>query len=747
LIPGYYELDDFQVRTPTDIVGQHIHLVKFDVLASDGAANGFNYEDGTFSPDEVRARIAAINNAKGLYSRKAGLADFEPKMLTAKSLPFFGSGPAGNWLGAQATVQRWYADPLEGKNSEGKKFDRTLRTVFTHDHFGPSTHQQAGLYAGLLVEPAETEWLDNSDKANKLGGRTAPAYAKDGSPTKDGGPTSWQAIIAYKEEGKKKESYREFALEFQDFQLAYDRTSLQQPVPYAEYATADPVSPWGWMEKDKSVAISPPKGGPTLISTGPEPGTRSMNYRNEPLAFRLAEATPRDPDKIDLSQVYRSIPRTDPDLHRQPTGPINPKFPKGFHYPGGFEGADDDDPYTPLLRAYQGDKVQIRTLVGAHMVGHSFGLHGLRWLTEPSDPESGFRSTQAMGISEHFEMEFELPPSAPQAKPGNAYADYLYMPSSGTDGQKGGLWGLLRAYQGAPSQPLAPLPSNPDRGVLASGKDPIADFYATLPEGKVKTYHVTATTAARALPGRELVYYQRGNLTIADSDALIYVLSDTLGPDGKLLAPDPNQAIEPLILRANAGDLIEVVLENQLNPAGNPLFTQGSPAGPAFRGLKYLVSSNVGLRPQLVSLDVTNDDGFNVGQNPVQTVSPGTNTGTYKWYAGIFKRKADGALEGVPVEFGAVNLLPSDPLMQHPHGLFAALVVEPEGTTWKDNRASTIIYRGGKPIFKEFVAMMQGDPVVPNMAINYKTEPMSARYFDDNKAGRGQSALWVRFTI
>ena len=56
LVPSVYELDDFQVRTPTDIIGQHIHLVKFDVTSSDGGANGFNYEDGTFSPDEVRER-------------------------------------------------------------------------------------------------------------------------------------------------------------------------------------------------------------------------------------------------------------------------------------------------------------------------------------------------------------------------------------------------------------------------------------------------------------------------------------------------------------------------------------------------------------------------------------------------------------------------------------------------------------------------------------------------------------------
>src|SRR5262249_35623890 len=42
LVPNYYLVDDFQVRTPTDILGQHIHLVKFDVTSSDGAGNGFN---------------------------------------------------------------------------------------------------------------------------------------------------------------------------------------------------------------------------------------------------------------------------------------------------------------------------------------------------------------------------------------------------------------------------------------------------------------------------------------------------------------------------------------------------------------------------------------------------------------------------------------------------------------------------------------------------------------------------------
>ena len=42
LAPESYELDDYQVRSTTDIIGQHIHLVKFDVTAADGSANGWN---------------------------------------------------------------------------------------------------------------------------------------------------------------------------------------------------------------------------------------------------------------------------------------------------------------------------------------------------------------------------------------------------------------------------------------------------------------------------------------------------------------------------------------------------------------------------------------------------------------------------------------------------------------------------------------------------------------------------------
>ena len=72
LVPNYYELDDFQVRTPTDILGQHIHLVKFDVTASDGAGNGFNY-DGRH-PGAARRRRADPRDQQELQRSRRNAA-------------------------------------------------------------------------------------------------------------------------------------------------------------------------------------------------------------------------------------------------------------------------------------------------------------------------------------------------------------------------------------------------------------------------------------------------------------------------------------------------------------------------------------------------------------------------------------------------------------------------------------------------------------------------------------------------
>jgi manganese oxidase len=803
LVPNYYELDDFQVRTPTDILGQHIHLVKFDVTSSDGSGNGFNYEDGTFSPDEVRDLIKWINVTNGLTGGK-GLFDFDPvtqwanknlqTLLSATPPPTDitsglsdpghyndcsnpGDPTRGIWCGAQTTVQRWYADPLLNLASDATTLgkDRTIRTVFTHDHFGPSTHQQVGLYAALVVEPKDSTWKE-PQTGTVMGTRT------------DGGPTSWQANI---ETSNVADSYREFLFEIQDMALAYGPQSINksQFIPYPcigkTTAQCNPATRWGWTDTTNAINPLPPSNTapglfPVSIISGNIMGTQSVNYRNEPLPNRVVATTGPNQNQLangeagSLSHVFRSIPRPDTPLFNvQPSGGsrINPgctitgkpwdaNWPC-FVYPTNplTGGMGATDPFTPLARVYEGDKVQVRVLPGAHMSPHYFTLNGLNWLFEPGTPNdpnaktqnnSGYRSTQPMGISEHWEMLFTTPVAVTGTN--KPQADYLYTGNALQVGLQNGMWGLLRAY--ATAQPdLVALPNNaPGNKTAMSDGCPA---YAT----KTRSYDVTATTAQQALPGGTLVYNNRpsGSPTlppIADPNAMLYILTDDLDENGKLktgIKP------EPLVLRAAAGECVAVTLRNTLDPSSTALSKDTEAVQPfgncinctPFVGWKLRPPGTVGLHPQLLSYNVTVSDGMNVGLNPVQTAkatlsNQPPNVVKYFWYAGN-PPTADNP-SATPIEFGAVGLFAADPLLQHQTGLVGALVVEPKGSSWMCDGgvkcdgtsngtkvpisyASATVTKSDGSTFREFVVVTQDDANITGAAgINYKTEPISLRF-------------------
>jgi len=892
LLPSYYELDDFQVRTPTDIVGQHIHLVKFDVTASDGAGNGFNYEDGTFAPDEVQERISSINTKGGLYAFDPATGFVNPakqNKLTLKDVADYypppGSTfvklnqgvpqwtkPAGRpgsvfaplgheeaWDGAQTTIQLWEVDAL--LNNEG--VDRTLRTVFSHDHFGPSTHQQAGLYAGMVVEPENSEWyLPHGERMNTRS---------------DGGPTSWNGYIVTE---NSKDSYREFMLEFQDMQLAYakgsptqtsaklfdpsipkelppsaaftlgqehsaitpnvmtqmlqtysdalDKATLPGPftlgplhlpgftgvfpqfgVPLSDKATVkvdQPGGQWtiteatgqinagmhyvvrakkgtagtidrmfvftpdiapGWASgpdgsSNQKFALNAPtnilngqQDDPENFANGPpfaqivsqnQFGTYSLNYRNEPVPFRLGlpgSTPPPTADQSDLALAYSSIQRADPDLNIQPGKaqgyPLTPLVPN----------AQGTDPYTPLLEGYVNDHVQIRTLVGAHTQAHAFQVYGVKWLFEMDNTNSGWRNAQLMGLSEHFEMRFDLPGTAaphtdPLLKDLPPFADYFYSPSSDIVGLNNGLWGIMRAYGATMpvdrSNPhwLEPLPNNPKPA--GSGETDL--FQKGYTDAKnagrpTREFDVTAVTA-KALPGGKLVYNGRDPANTFSTDAaVLYVRSADLD-SGKL---KPGVPIEPLILRAAAGEWIKVTLRNGF-AKDDPLFTTfqrlpyGTPFGTfSLPAAKMTPSMKVGLHPQLVAYDPIRANGLLVGFNSKDgLVAPGPKALDLYWYAGELKRNGD-QLEAKPIEFGATSLTPADPLLQSQFGMVGALIIEPAGSTWVEDvnptktHASATVKVPGNSDFREFVVIDQN--LVANTpkigAINYRTEPFNLR--------------------
>ncbi|MDD6572310.1 MAG: multicopper oxidase domain-containing protein [Thermoflexaceae bacterium] len=97
LLPEYIEGSPFQLRTLTDIVGHHVHLVKFDTIVADGAANGWN-------------NIAGARRYETL-------------------------------------IERFFAE-------------EELRTVFFHDHLFANSHQQHGLFGALIIEEAGATFHD-----------------------------------------------------------------------------------------------------------------------------------------------------------------------------------------------------------------------------------------------------------------------------------------------------------------------------------------------------------------------------------------------------------------------------------------------------------------------------------------------------------------------------------------------------------------------------------------------------------
>jgi hypothetical protein len=815
LVPSLYELDDYQVRTPTDVIGQHIHMVKFDVTSADGAANGFNYEDGTLSPDEVRERINAINAEGGIVSLAGGRS-----RLTAAEHEFFGPGPNDRWLGARTTVQRWFADPI--LNARGE--DRTLGVVFTHDHFGPSTHQQVGLYATLLVEPAGSIWKHN-EREETFGTRS------------DGGPTSWQARIIGGN-NPLEPSFREFYLEWSDFQHAYKKDFNGVTGPDNPQSFRKAINPVVRVEAPNALADNP---GDVLAFPSECPGLQPrpcpeainaeghtmyvVNYRNEPVGFRIF-----DPDKVvpgtsipggqadgpagDLAFAFSSsIERKIPELNQ-----LMPAAVRGTTYndplPPASLGGDlggtinigtplgtpaetqltadvgPTDPATPILRVYQGDRVRIKVQTGATEEAHNITVHGLKWLQEFANISSGWRNTHQMGINEQFQLR--TPIIADKDQNGRV-ADYLYTMNAGSPGYWNGIWGYLRSYADARPD-LAPLPGEGGGAPFIENLEDFDNdrqFVGVCPRSARRNrVDITAVRAAdvlidaNGLPSTTLILNSRptaipdvagepepggggsvvegGVGPLHNPTALLYVRTGDLDRrTGRLRRGAP---VEPLILRARAGECIEVTLRNRL-PAEMPPDLPGWHLMPpiidksedpkvTFNLNDIKPSSHVGLHPQLLEYDVTRSDGANVGRNPIQTAPPG-GVVQYRWYAGDIRLQRTVGnrfrLIATPVEFGGLNLMPADRIEQGGKGLVGGMVVYPRNAIIRedrDSRASASVRGSGLPRrgVRDFVAILQNQTQIYYSLTNHPV-PMiggEGRFSADVSEDSGQKTINYR---
>ena len=864
LVPGYYELDDYQVRTPTDIISQHIHLPKWDLTTTDGAANGWNYEDGTYSPQAVRERINAINCFNGFADACHGGVGPGPATgkakIVAQDHPYWGK-VANNlggkfpeqWRGARTTMGRWFFDPVV--NTEG--VDRGLGIIFTHDHYGPSSHQQLGLYSTVLAEPAGSKWAHNETGAQLGYDPLTGAPARTDTMTvngqtvtfSDGGPTSWQAAILpqaqtgpYAGNTVKagvctadrqvtgvdcQRPFREFYLEFTDFQHAYEAGVYvgadQQGLPFNAESSGLPPTTFnygnplwdGTAQNAFRFAINPPgreqitpvfpdlvvelaqtargpndfcpvRPCPTAISVQ-DPGMLTVNYRSEPVALRVYDPNKPGPDAApgkdcspanpnrdgcgmqadglagDLAYALQS--RTDRKIAAMNVQPTAATVINGTRFPPPINhaGVNPGDPFTPMMRTYAGDFVRIKIQSGGNEEEHNTTIHGLKWLFAGAGhgqaKNSGWRNGQASGISEQFTLA--APVTADMGN-GLGNADYAWSVDAGNDGWWSGMWGLMRNYT-LPRNDLFQLPGKKPQ-IPANLFDfalPAAEraqqgntlFGACPTNAPRRNYDLTVVLANKALTnalgvtlpitgdiatrnvgdkldpaGGTLVYNHRNskvsgttiddvtgaviNVThegpLHDPTAIMYVRTSDLDANGKLL---PTAPVEPVVLRARAGECINVTLRNKLPALVPDLATystlQGIVKRNRFQGLNGVegstrfdnnlirASSHVGLHPQLVEYDVTRNDGTNVGANPVQTVAPG-GVRTYQWYAGdlgladVSGNPLNALIDLVrvvptPVEFGGVNLTPADKIKQGAKSLVGAMVIEPRNATWTED--------------------------------------------------------------
>ncbi|MGB2695019.1 MAG: hypothetical protein WBD55_07515, partial [Dehalococcoidia bacterium] len=240
-----------------------------------------------------------------------------------------------------------------------------------------------------------------------------------------------------------------------------------------------------------------------------------------------------------------------------------------------FSSAVHGDPDTPVLRAYLGDPLVIRALVGATNDMHTLHVDGHWFRFEPYSATSPPVNTAHLGISERYDVVIPRA-GGPQALPG----DYLYY-NGRTFKLREGSWGILRVLDGAGDSGLQQLPG-----------------HETIPP----------PAAALCPPGAP-----KKSFDVAAIDAPLPMLN---GKNGRLfvLKQDEQDVAagrrppEPLVLHVNVGDCIRIDLAND---------TKDGP---------------VSLHADMLAYDPKTSAGIAAGATPTQTVAPGEMR-TYTFYA------------------------------------------------------------------------------------------------------------------
>ena len=334
--------------------GLHVHIVKFDPIACDGASTGWNYI----------------------------------------SSPRFG----------KKMVYRWWADEEFG-------------TIFTHDHMFANYRQKHGLFGALLVEPKHATFHDPQDLSRHIltGQNAVIAYEENGeskayrefcfgngdwvplfkrASSSDDGPhgravpvpsDSWSGLT---HPGLERDSRRG----------GHGQEHVRGPGHGGDDSSHHRGDCCGPFQASALVGSHAHQHTLTLsygkpLEPPPEPdahgdnGVFGLNYRCEPLPER-----PRHPSEWFSSKSFLATEGS----------PWNP-----------LRSTANGDPATPIFLTWPGERIRLRLVQGSHEEQHSFQIHGLRWRRFWKDPISPLYNQQSLGISEAFSFDIQQPAYGP----------------------------------------------------------------------------------------------------------------------------------------------------------------------------------------------------------------------------------------------------------------------------------------------------------------------------------------------
>ena len=396
-----------------------------------------------------------------------------------------------------------------------------------------------------------------------------------------------------------------------------------------------------------------------------------------------------------------------------------------------FSSVRHGDPETPVFRAYAGNLAVIRLLASSgHDMG-AFHLEGHRFRITRFDPNETPKDTVALNISERYDLFFTTGSMGFQA------GDYVFM--NAMNEKMLDAWGIVRVFDTLQSD-LQRLPNSPRESIRPpdattfpqnrpdAGNPPPAPQINSVAELKTKLelngYSLMNGLPVDQIPVRTYdVVAIETDIRLSDdfqkSNGRIYVLAED-----EQAVRNGSKPPEPLVIRANIGEVVRVNLTNKLS---------GERASFAV--------------PQLIKS--ADDLGSAFGLNNDSTVAPG-DTRTY-WY--VIDPRFEVSRSFIISDYG-------DPFEGASNGLYGLFVVEPAGATYHDPVTGQEVKTGWNvevrtpdgSKFRDVVLVFHDeDPrinrdIMPyhpaiqgDRAINYRAEPFEER--DNNFAARVLSTL------